>query len=143
MDGYPSRLYAAGTPIASLRRKAGTTVRFFGRLFFFVVALTSLAVCDSIELRNGHHLQGKYIGGTATMVGFMTNGSVQYFPTSDVLALIFDSSSDLPMDSVQPQSMERDSAQSESGSQLQRLARRKTIRPGVKEQRASARQISD
>ena len=52
----------------------------------------SLAVADSIELRNGRHLQGHFIGGTSTTIGFMSGTTVEYFATSDVLALIFDNS---------------------------------------------------
>jgi len=52
----------------------------------------SLAVADSIELRNGRHLQGHFIGGTSTTIGFMSGTTVEYFATSDVLALMFDNS---------------------------------------------------
>jgi hypothetical protein len=54
--------------------------------------LASLALPDSIELRDGRHLRGKYLGGTATAVGFMTDHAVEYFPTSSVLVLVFDPS---------------------------------------------------
>ena len=57
-----------------------------------LVACGSLAVADSIELRNGRHLQGRFLGGTSTTIGFMSGTAVEYFSTSDVLALIFDNS---------------------------------------------------
>lgn len=47
---------------------------------------------DAIELRDGRHLHGKYLGGTATALGFMTDHAVEYFPTSSVLVLVFDPS---------------------------------------------------
>lgn len=56
----------------------------------FVSASSTVASADSIQLRNGRHLQGKFIGGSTTMIGFMTAQSVEYFQTSDVVALIFD-----------------------------------------------------
>jgi len=54
--------------------------------------LTSCAFSDSMELRDGRRLHGKYLGGTATAVGFMTDRAVEYFPTSSVLVLVFDPS---------------------------------------------------
>jgi len=60
------------------------------------------AMADSIQLRNGRHLNGKYIGGSATLIGFMTSQSVEYFRTSDVTVLTFGEPSE-PVFSV-PQS---------------------------------------
>jgi hypothetical protein len=48
---------------------------------------------DSIQLRDGRHLQGKYLGGTTTAVEFMTDKSIEYLPVSDVLVLVFDNPS--------------------------------------------------
>jgi hypothetical protein len=50
----------------------------------------AIAGADSIQLRDGRHLQGKYLGGTTTAVEFMTDTAVEYFPVSDVLVLVFD-----------------------------------------------------
>lgn len=58
-----------------------------------VIFLCASASADSIHLRDGRHLQGKYIGGSTTTIGFMTNHSVEYFLTADVLALIFENNS--------------------------------------------------
>lgn len=52
----------------------------------------SYARADSIELRDGRHVHGKYLGGSATAVGFMSDRAVEYFPTSSVLVLVFDPS---------------------------------------------------
>ena len=71
-----------------------------------VLVVCGLASADSIQLRNGRHLQGKYIGGSSTMIGFMTSHSVEYFQTSDVLALIFDNNTEgnpaVAPDALQP-----------------------------------------
>ena len=80
-------------------------LRFFGILCCFVAAGALLAGADSLQLRNGRHLQGKYIGGSSTAVGFMSGGSVEYFTTSDVLALIFDNTNDSPLSGIQPNPM--------------------------------------
>jgi hypothetical protein len=50
-------------------------------------------------------LQGKYIGGTTTTIGFMTGRTVEYLPTSDVLALIFDDNSENSLGDLQPNPM--------------------------------------
>src|SRR5215813_2002696 len=62
------------------------------------------ASADTLQLRNGRHLQGKYLGGTTAMIGFMSSGGVEYFATADVLALIFDNN-DTPLSGVQPNPM--------------------------------------
>jgi hypothetical protein len=81
-------------------------LRFFYKLACCVVICGGLAGADSLQLRNGRHLQGKYIGGTTTAIGFMTGGSsVEYFSTSEVLALIFDGANDSPLSGLQPNPM--------------------------------------
>jgi hypothetical protein len=83
-------------------------------LWFFTKLICCLAICaglagaDSLQLRNGRHLQGKYIGGTTSAIGFMTAGSVEYFATSDVLVLIFENN-DSPMSGLQPNPMKGNS----------------------------------
>jgi|SRR5882672_5158024 len=76
-------------------------LRFLGKFVCCLAVCASLAQADSIQLRNGRHLQGKFVGGTATAIGFMTSGSVEYFATSDVLVLIFDNSNDSPLSGLQ------------------------------------------
>lgn len=70
-----------------------------------MAASSCLASADSLHLRNGRHLQGKYVGGSTSMIGFMTSGSVEYFQTSDVLALMFDSNVESPVNGLQPNHM--------------------------------------
>ena len=74
------------------------------KVMALLLACSGLAASDSLELRNGRHVQGKYIGGTASVIGFMTAGSIQYFATTDVLALIFDNI-DSPMSGARPDPM--------------------------------------
>ena len=54
-----------------------------------VVIATSLAWSDSLQLRDGRHFDGQYVGGTQSTVAFFTNGSVQYFGVQDVLLVVF------------------------------------------------------
>jgi len=74
------------------------------KLMVMIVVCTGLATSDSLELQNGRHLQGRYVGGTATMIGFVTGTAIQYFATSDVLALIFDNV-DSPVSGASPAPM--------------------------------------
>jgi hypothetical protein len=57
----------------------------------FTVALffTGMAAADTLELKNGKVVQGKYLGGTQAVLRFEVNGEVQTFSTSDVVALTF------------------------------------------------------
>jgi hypothetical protein len=120
-------------------------VNLFHKTLCVLVIFTfaSMAVADSIELRNGHRLQGKYIGGTTNVVGFMTGGTIQYFSTSDVLALIFDPSSNIPLGGLQPESMKKNFSPDSSPTKLQRSRSLRTVRPRAKTQEGTQRQIAD
>ena len=67
-------------------------MRNFSRLMVMVgVALVSagLGFADTLELKDGRVLQGKYLGGTQAVLRFEVNGDVQTFPTHDIVALTF------------------------------------------------------
>lgn len=62
--------------------------RFFAALavgLFFV----SVAAADTLELKSGKVMQGRYLGGTAAILRFEVNGEVQTFSTNDIVALTF------------------------------------------------------
>jgi hypothetical protein len=62
--------------------------RFIGAMvlgLFFVGAATA----DTLELKSGKVLQGKYLGGTQHVLRFEVNGEIQTFSTNDVVALTF------------------------------------------------------
>ena len=62
--------------------------RFFAAIavgLFFV----SVAAADTLELKSGKVVQGRYLGGTAAILRFEVNGEVQTFGTNDVVALTF------------------------------------------------------
>jgi hypothetical protein len=52
-------------------------------------ALAAAAAADTLELKDGRVLQGKYLGGTQATLRFEVNGEVQAFSTNDVVALTF------------------------------------------------------
>lgn len=61
-----------------------------GRGLLWTALLCVISRADSIQLRDGRHLQGKSLGGTTTAVEFMTDTAIEYFPISNVLVLVFD-----------------------------------------------------
>ena len=52
-------------------------------------ALAGIAAADTLELKDGRVLQGKYLGGTQAVMRFEINGQVQTFSTNDIVALTF------------------------------------------------------
>jgi hypothetical protein len=47
------------------------------------------ASADTLELKDGRVLKGKYLGGTQAVMRFEVNGEVQTFNTTDIVALTF------------------------------------------------------
>ena len=63
----------------------------------------SLAWADSLELKNGSLIKGKYMGGTESEISFQVGSSVQKYNLADIVSLKFDSeraASDEPMPST-------------------------------------------
>jgi hypothetical protein len=67
-------------------------MKSFGR-FVAVVALALLlggaALADTLELKDGRVLDGRYLGGTQAVLRFMVDGNVQTFSVNDVVAVTF------------------------------------------------------
>jgi len=75
------------------------------KLFFAVVlgaALAGAAAADTLELKDGRILQGKYLGGTQATLRFEVNGDVQAFSTNDIVALTFTRGSGQPHPATAP-----------------------------------------
>jgi hypothetical protein len=81
-----------------------------------VIALwlaASLVWADSLELKNGSLIRGKFMGGTKSEISFQVGTSVQTYNLADIVSLKFDSeraASDQPKPSTspsEPQSAER------------------------------------
>ena len=51
--------------------------------------LTAGAMADTLELKDGRILQGRYLGGTLAVLRFEVNGEVQTFSVNDVVAVTF------------------------------------------------------
>lgn len=56
---------------------------------FAVLLLVGFASADTLELRTGQIVQGKFIGGSTKNIRFQVNGQEQIFPTQDVLNIGF------------------------------------------------------
>ena len=72
-----------------------TVKRFFATIIvglFFV----SVAAADTLELKSGKVVQGKFLGGTQHILRFEVNGEVQTFNTNDIVALTFTGRSSSP-----------------------------------------------
>src|SRR5580658_8281254 len=51
--------------------------------------LAGAASADTLELKDGRVLQGRYLGGTAAVLRFEVKGEVQTFNVADAVALTF------------------------------------------------------
>jgi hypothetical protein len=54
-----------------------------------LLLFTAVGLADTLELKDGRILQGKYLGGTQAVLRFEVSGEVHTFPTSDIVALTF------------------------------------------------------
>src|SRR5215475_1703400 len=62
-----------------------------------LLLLAGIGLADTLELKDGRVIQGRYLGGTQSVLRFEVNGEVQTFPTNDIVALTFTrGSSSLP-----------------------------------------------
>ena len=60
----------------------------------FLTALTltaSMAWADTLELKNGSVIKGKFLGGTGTDINFQVGSTVQKYSVADIVSLKFDS----------------------------------------------------
>jgi len=53
------------------------------------LSFAGAAAADTLELKDGRVLAGKYLGGTQVVLRFEINGQVQTFNTTDVVAITF------------------------------------------------------
>ena len=81
-------------------------MKYFSKLVMCFALLLTLSYADSITLRDGRRLQGKYVGGNSSAIGFVINGAIQYFPVPDVLTVMFSAPDiDSPLGGFQPNSL--------------------------------------
>ena len=74
--------------------KTRRTVLKFNQSFSFFIALcltASMAWADSLELKNGSLINGKFMGGTESAISFQVGSEVQSYNLADITSLQFDS----------------------------------------------------
>ena len=76
--------------------------RFLGT-FVLGLVFVGAAAADTLELKDGRVLKGRYLGGTQVVLRFELNGEVQTFKTSEIVAVTFTASSSAPPQ-AEPQS---------------------------------------
>lgn len=78
--------------------------------FIAMLALaTSMAWADTLELKNGSRINGKFLGGTETEINFQVGSTVQKYNIDDIVSLKFDSDGVPDTPAQQPQSSLPDS----------------------------------
>jgi hypothetical protein len=60
-------------------------------LVIVLCLVASIVWADSLELKNGSLIKGKYIGGTESEISFQVGSSVQKYNIADIVSLKFDS----------------------------------------------------
>jgi hypothetical protein len=73
-------------------RRGGDLMRLklkYGFLFALTLA-ASMARADTLQLKNGSLIKGKFLGGTETEVSIQVSSTVQKYSVSDIVSLKFD-----------------------------------------------------
>jgi hypothetical protein len=78
-----------------LKRKCG--------FLAIVVLVASMAWADTLELKNGSLIKGKFLGGTETEVNFQVGSAVQKYNVSDVVSIRFESEAPAASPALQPE----------------------------------------
>ena len=78
---------------AAVRRTMASALRISG-IFIAALAFAGTVAADTLELKTGEIIQGKFIGGSSLNIRFRVNGQEQVFATKDVLNIGFSDSGD-------------------------------------------------
>ncbi len=65
------------------------SVKRFLSVFAMGLFFVGAAAADTLELKDGRVLKGKYLGGTQAVMRFEINGELQTFNTTEIVALTF------------------------------------------------------
>src|SRR5579875_2429269 len=88
----------------------GMRIRAFSRRFAQLGCMTVVLAgffvatthADTLEMKNGSLIHGKFVGGSEFNIRFLVNGVVKYYSTKDILTLTFDSSTAAPAPATPP-----------------------------------------
>src|SRR5712672_207550 len=80
-----------GCLLAPSSREEITMNRFvrFVSTAAIVLLFVTIAAADTLELKDGRVLEGRYLGGTQAVLRFQVEGNIQTFNVNDVVALTF------------------------------------------------------
>jgi hypothetical protein len=88
-------------------------------LLAIVTLAASMARADSLELKNGSLIKGKFLGGTATEISFQVGSTVQQYNVADIVTIHFDAAG-APGDPVlQPRSSLPDAPEAQAPADTQ------------------------
>ena len=73
--------------------------------FAALILAASMASADTLELKNGSQIKGKFLGGTETEVSFQVGSTVQKYNVADIVSLKFDSEGLVDAPAPQPRSL--------------------------------------
>jgi hypothetical protein len=67
-------------------------MKIYGYFLGLIVLLSicSVADADSLTLRDGHHVQGKFVSGTQGVIAFSVAGATQYYEVANILVMTFE-----------------------------------------------------
>jgi hypothetical protein len=77
-------------------------------LLAMLALVASMAWADTLQLKNGSMIKGRFLGGTDTQVSFQVGSTVQKYSVNDVVSIRFDSESSVTAPAPQPQSVPPD-----------------------------------
>lgn len=83
-------------------------------LLTMLTLAASIVWADTLELKNGSLIKGKFLGGTETEISFQVGSTVQKYSVADLVSLRFDSEGAASATAPQPQSSLPDAPQTES-----------------------------
>ncbi len=101
----------------------------FGCVLGVLLLVAAAAWGDSLQLKNGSLIKGKYLGGTETEIVFQVGSTTQRYPVGDVESLSFDAASRAPAAKATPPAAPRPATASRpltATSQTPQLAPRPT-----------------
>src|SRR5208283_1162959 len=91
VGGFPKADRGSGEAIMKFKLNCGLVIGF--------CLAASIAWADSLALKNGSLIEGKFLGGTGSEITLQVGSSVQTYNLADIVALKFDSetaASDMP-----------------------------------------------
>jgi len=73
-------------------------------LLTMLILAASMASADTLQLKNGSLIKGKFLGGTETEISLQVGSAVQKYGVADIVSLKFDSEGAITSAMTQPQS---------------------------------------